>query len=149
MTCRVVPLGCGPRPDHRSMITQIAEIAEQSCLQQRFETETSVVSNHTVYHGCAAYEDSDANVAAPGEHDTRNLFRLWLTVEGWNRTDLFEWRHLRVATHGQGTTTLLVRPTLRIHHSAPLPQREQHVCEQRIAEKKESEIWIRQTKSIP
>ena len=51
-------------------------------------------ASHTVYHGRAAYEDADGAERAglrPGEHDTRNLFRLWLTIDSWGRTDLWEW----------------------------------------------------------
>ena len=51
-------------------------------------------ASHTVYHGRAAYEDADGAERAglrPGEHDTRNLFRLWLTIDSWSRTDLWEW----------------------------------------------------------
>ena len=113
--------GLSPVNNAVSVPIQVAEIAEESCLQQRFEMgDLQLSSNHTVFHGRAAYEDRDAaeQQTEPGEHTTRNLFRLWLTADGWNRSDLFDWEaHLRAERHGQGTTTLLVRLTLYLHHS--------------------------------
>jgi hypothetical protein len=65
----------------------VAALAEAACLALPFrEGNLQLSSNHTVYHGRAAYADD-----APAGTQ-RSLFRLWLSVDAWGRSDRFAHR---------------------------------------------------------